>query len=88
MPNFADMVTELCTGPVIALEVRAGQEGVVSKFREFVGPWDVEMAQELRPQTIRAKFGRNRTQNAIHCTDLPEDGVTESAYFFDILRSS
>jgi nucleoside-diphosphate kinase len=87
MPNFADMVTELCTGPVIALEVRAGQDGVVNKFREFVGPWDVEMAQELRPQTIRAKFGRNRTQNAIHCTDLPEDGVTESGYFFDILCS-
>ena len=46
------------------------------------GVWYV---RETEPETIRAKFGVDRVRNAIHCTDLPEDGVLESEYFFDIL---
>jgi hypothetical protein len=34
----------------------------------------------------RAKFGQDRVRNAVHCTDLPEDGVLECKYFFDILQ--
>jgi nucleoside-diphosphate kinase len=46
------------------------------------GPIDPEIAKNLRPNTLRAKFGVDRVKNAIHCTDLPEDGVLESQYFF------
>ena len=31
----------------------------------------------VRPDTIRAKFGKDRINNALHATDLPEDGVLE-----------
>lgn len=31
----------------------------------------------LKPNTLRARFGRNKIQNAIHCTDLNEDGLLE-----------
>jgi hypothetical protein len=31
----------------------------------------------LRPSTLRAKFGKTKVQNAVHCTDLPEDGLLE-----------
>lgn len=34
----------------------------------------------------RAKFGLDRVRNAIHCTDLAEDGVVECEYFFNILQ--
>mmetsp|Transcript_9690 Transcript_9690/g.14707 ORF Transcript_9690/g.14707 Transcript_9690/m.14707 type:complete len:100 (+) Transcript_9690:3-302(+) len=99
MPDFPDMVLELCSGPLVALEVKlatsagpmAGtqsEDDVTSAFRDFVGPWDVEMARELRPGTIRARFGKSRTQNAIHCTDLADDGPHESAYFFEVLQGS
>jgi nucleoside-diphosphate kinase len=86
VPHFNESVDHLTTGPCIAVEM-VGQhvEDVVAKFREHAGPWDVEMAKELRPETIRAKFGVDRVRNAIHCTDLPEDGALESEYFFDIL---
>ena len=50
---------------------------VVKTFREMVGPSDPEIAKYLRPDTIRAKFGFDRVRNAVHCTDLPEDGVIE-----------
>jgi nucleoside-diphosphate kinase len=60
-------------------------ESVVAQFRDHAGPWDVEMARELQPQTLRARFGHDRVRNAVHCTDLAEDGVLECEYFFDLL---
>jgi len=65
------------------LEVR--QENAVDSFRTLVGPHDPEVAKHLRPSTLRAKFGIDRVKNAIHCTDLPEDGLLEVEYFFNIL---
>ena len=34
----------------------------------------------------RAKFGHDRVRNAVHCTDMPEDGILEVKYFFEILQ--
>ena len=53
-------------------------------FRDLVGPMDPEIAKNLRPNTLRARFGIDRCLNAIHCTDLPEDGTLECEYFFSI----
>eukprot|EP00164_Ancoracysta_twista_P003156 GFYU01004209.1.p1 GENE.GFYU01004209.1~~GFYU01004209.1.p1 ORF type:complete len:375 (+),score=109.27 GFYU01004209.1:164-1288(+) len=83
VPEYNGIVEEMLTGPVIACEVRA--ENAVPAFREFCGPHDPEIAKHLRPNTVRAKFGHDKLRNAIHCTDLPEDGPLESEYFFSIL---
>ncbi|RHY14243.1 hypothetical protein DYB25_011511 [Aphanomyces astaci] len=78
-----------CAGPCIALELIGDGDvvsiGFVQRFREAAGPWDIDMARELKPSTIRARFGTDRVHNAVHCTDLSEDGALESQYFFDIL---
>jgi len=63
-------------------------ENTVNVFREICGPSDPEVARALRPQTLRAVFGQTKVQNAVHCTDLPEDGPLESEYFFSILQKS
>jgi len=34
---------------------------------------------------FRAKFGLDRVRNAVHCTDMPEDGNLEVQYFFQLL---
>jgi len=86
VPEFPDMVEQLCSGACVAMEVRA--ENAVQTFRETAGPWDVEIAREIRPNTLRARFGKSRIMNAVHCTDLPEDGILESQYFFEVLQSS
>lgn len=83
LPEYHDAVVELSAGPVIALEIR--QKNAVESFRQLVGPMDPEIASNLRPDTIRSKFGVNIVQNAVHCTDLPEDGLLEVEYFFNIL---
>ncbi|KAK3557409.1 hypothetical protein QTP70_026653 [Hemibagrus guttatus] len=77
------MVAELCSGPCMALEIHSA--GAPKKFREFCGPADPEIARHLRPTTLRALYGKNKVQNAVHCTDLPEDGLLEVQYFFKIL---
>jgi nucleoside-diphosphate kinase len=84
VPEYIDMAEELTEGPVLAMEVRA--ENAVETFRKTAGPWDIEIAKEIRPGTLRAMFGKDRVRNAVHCTDLPEDGMLECRYFFEILR--
>lgn len=98
--DYNNMCSEMCSGTLVALEIRLlesklgdgttmidQQEEVVETFRVHAGPWDVEVAKELYPDTIRAHFGKDRTRNAIHCTDLPKDGVMECEYFFKILTN-
>jgi len=58
----------------------------VKSFRDVCGPHDPEIAKILRANTIRSKFGKDRIRNAVHCTDLAEDGVLEVEYFFNILQ--
>ena len=84
LPEFLPMVQHMTTGPCVAMEIR--QEDVVSSFRRLCGPHDPEIAKHLRPHSIRAKFGSDRVCNAIHCTDLPEDGVIDCEYFFSIMQ--
>ena len=78
------MVEEMTNGPCIALEVR--QNNPVAALRELCGPLDPEMARNVRPKTIRAYYGKDKAKNAVHCTDLIEDGVLESEYFFNVLQ--
>lgn len=85
--EYQSMVTELCNGPCIALEITGKGPDTPSAFRELCGPSDPEIARHLRPKTIRAMFGKDKIRNAVHCTDLPEDGVLEVEYCFRILNS-
>lgn len=94
------MVTELHSGPCIAMEVSRKDEGqnVIADFRNLCGPRDPvsislihsfiallthlsvtfqDIARQIRPGTLRAKYGKTKAQNAVHCSDLPEDGVLE-----------
>ena len=84
LPEYASIIEHVTTGPVIALEIR--QENVVNSLRELVGSHDPEIARQLRPNTIRAMFGLDRVKNAVHCTDLIDDGVLEVQYFFELLQ--
>jgi nucleoside-diphosphate kinase len=84
VPEFVGIVEHMTTGPCIVMEVR--QENAVQAFRALAGPSDPEIAKNLRPNTLRARFGVDKVKNAIHCTDLAEDGTLESEYFFSIMQ--
>ena len=60
--------------------IRLEAPNVVADFRDFCGPNETELAKVLRPKSLRALFGETRVRNAVHCTDLPEDGGLECEY--------
>lgn len=81
------MVGELQSGPCIAMEITHKDENcdIHTDFRKLCGPMDPDIARQIRPNTLRAKYGNTKVQNAVHCSDLPEDGPLEVEYFFKIL---
>ncbi|XP_072295627.1 nucleoside diphosphate kinase homolog 7 isoform X2 [Eucyclogobius newberryi] len=83
VPEYPSLVTELCSGPCLVLEIHGID--APQKFREFCGPADPMIGRHLRPSTLRALYGKDKVKNAVHCTDLPEDGELEVQYFFKIL---
>ncbi|MCQ2818943.1 MAG: hypothetical protein MJ252_16885 [archaeon] len=83
LPEYAAIINHISSGPIIALEIR--QDDVVNKLRALIGPHDPEIAKVLRPNTLRATFGVDRVRNVCHCTDLPEDGILECQYLFELL---
>lgn len=84
--EYQGMCDELCEGPSIALEISSKDSDTVEKFRQFCGPADPEIARHIRPNSLRAIYGRDKVKNAVHCTDLPEDGLIEIEYFMRILN--
>ncbi|KAL6260226.1 hypothetical protein P5V15_007761 [Pogonomyrmex californicus] len=87
LSEYTAMVTELQSGPCIVMEISHKDENpnIVADFRNLCGPINPDIARQVRPNTLRAKYGKTKVQNAIHCSDLPEDGTLEVEYFFKIL---
>jgi nucleoside-diphosphate kinase len=83
LPEYQMIIDHMCVGPSVVLEVR--QKEAVESFRQLVGYHDPEVSKHLRGDTLRAQFGIDRVRNAVHCTDLPEDGLLEVEYFFNML---
>eukprot|EP01006_Ploeotia_vitrea_P031574 TRINITY_DN63905_c1_g1_i1.p1 TRINITY_DN63905_c1_g1~~TRINITY_DN63905_c1_g1_i1.p1 ORF type:complete len:378 (+),score=47.24 TRINITY_DN63905_c1_g1_i1:30-1163(+) len=86
IPEYQQMIEQITSGVCWALEVRS--ENAVQSFRQFCGPHDPEIARVLQPNSLRAKFGTDKVKNAVHCTDLPEDGVLEVEFFFRIMNEA
>lgn len=85
VPEYKGYTEELASGRLVAVELVG--EDAVHTFRQLCGPRHVDVAGRIAPSTLRAKYGENTIKNAVHCTDLDEDGVLESEYFFRILAS-
>lgn len=86
--DYHAMLLSFMDGPCVAMEIsgKSNEIDVHKEFRMFCGPSDSDIARQIRPYTLRARFGCDRYKNAVHCTDLPEDTVLELEYFFKILK--
>lgn len=83
VPYYLKMIDGMCNGPLLALELLHPADSAVLQFRELCGPHDTDIARHLRPNSLRAVFGKDSARNAVHCTDLEEDGDLECQYIFD-----
>jgi nucleoside-diphosphate kinase len=76
-PFFASLVEKMTSGPVVLLVVKG--EDAQNTLRKVIGATNPEKAE---PNTIRALYGKNITENAIHASDSPESAKREIAFFF------
>lgn len=77
-PFFGELVTFMTSGPVLLMALKG--EGAVSKNREIMGATDPKKAA---PGTIRAEFGDNVGENAVHGSDSPASAERELSLFFE-----
>jgi nucleoside-diphosphate kinase len=77
-PFFGELVSFMTSGPVL-LMVLAGENAVL-KNREIMGATDPKKATV---GTIRAKFGDNMGENAVHGSDSLASAEREIKLFFE-----
>ncbi|KAI9216326.1 nucleoside diphosphate kinase [Blastocladiella britannica] len=85
LPDYTRALDELTSGTVIAIRV-TGCQNIVPALRDVCGPYDPELACVISPRSLRAKYGSDKTQNAVHCTDVPDDAALECQFFFSLLE--
>ena len=76
-PFFGELTEFMSSGNCVILSLE--RDNAVSKWREVIGATNPEEATE---GTIRALYGKNTGNNAVHGSDSPENGIIESNYFF------
>jgi nucleoside-diphosphate kinase len=77
-PFFGELVDFMISGPILA-QVLEGEDAIKLN-REVMGATN---PAEAAPGTIRAEFGKDISENAVHGSDAPETAATEIAFFFD-----
>ncbi len=79
-PFFNALIEKMTSGPVVAMVIAgSGEEATVMRLRAIIGATNPEKAE---PNTIRALFGKNVTENAIHASDSEESAKREMQFFF------
>jgi nucleoside-diphosphate kinase len=76
-PFFGELVEYITSGPVVAIELE--HEDAVSRLRELIGATN---PADARPGTVRAMYGKNIQNNAVHGSDAPRSAEKELAIAF------
>ena len=71
-PFYGELVEYMSSGPIVAA-ILEGEDAVAS-YRRLVGATN---PQEAADGTIRAKFGTDKTANAVHASDSDENARLE-----------
>ena len=77
-PFFGELVEYITSGPVVAMELEDDGD-TVTRLRELIGATD---PAEARPGTIRAMYGDNIQNNAVHGSDSADNAKKELALAF------
>lgn len=77
-PFFGELVSFMTSGPVVLMALKG--ENAVTRNREIMGATDPKKAA---PGTIRALFGDNVGENAVHGSDSAASADRELKIFFE-----
>ncbi len=84
-PFYGELVEFMTSGPVVAMVLEG--ENVIQRVREIIGPTDSEEARKTAPNSIRALFGTDKGQNAVHASDSEESANYEIPFIFSRLET-
>ncbi|MGB8367515.1 MAG: nucleoside-diphosphate kinase [Candidatus Babeliales bacterium] len=76
-PFFQELVKFVTSGPVIIMALL--KENAIQDWRKLMGETDPVQAEE---ETIRKKFGKSISENAVHGSDSIQTAVQELSLFF------
>lgn len=74
---FPELKAFMMEGPVILMVLEG--EDAIRRWRDLMGVTD---SSKAAPGTIRNRFGRGITHNAVHGSDAPASAEREVHYFF------
>ncbi|MDJ0762580.1 MAG: nucleoside-diphosphate kinase [Myxococcota bacterium] len=80
-PFFDELVGFMSSAPICALVLEG--EGVIERNREIMGATNPAKAA---PNTLRALYANNMTENAVHGSDSPTSAAREVGFFFPELE--
>ena len=78
---YKDLVAFMSSGPIVAAVLK--KENAVEEYRKFIGSTN---PKDAAPGTIRALYGTNIQENAVHGSDSDENAMKEAAFFFSELE--
>jgi len=79
-PNYEEIVTSYTKG--IGYAVVLERDSAINFWKEIIGPTSPEMAKEMAPQSLRAKFGVSDANNGVHGSDSPTSAEKEISLLF------
>lgn len=74
---FGELIDFMTSGPIVVAILQ--KENAVKDFRTLIGATDPAKADE---GTIRKKYAKSLSSNAIHGSDSDENAAIEAGYFF------
>lgn len=80
-PFYKDLVEFMSSGPIVAAVLR--KENAVEAYRKYIGSTN---PKDAAPGTIRALYGTNIQENAVHGSDSDENANREAGFFFSELE--
>jgi len=83
---FGNLVSFMSSGPIMALVLQ--KHKAIQGWRTLIGPTNSFKAKELKPNSLRAKYGADGTKNAFHGSDSVDSAMREIDFFFPALYTS
>ncbi|CAH1788236.1 unnamed protein product [Owenia fusiformis] len=83
---FEELTTRMSSGPLLALGL--AREDGIERWRDMLGPKEVDKAKEEAPESLRAQFAVEDVPiNPLHGSDSPSTAEKEIDYFFPMQQT-
>ncbi|KAJ1566254.1 thioredoxin domain-containing protein 6 [Cladochytrium tenue] len=77
---YETLTAWMSSAPIYAIVLE--KDGAIAAWRALAGPTNSEKARETAPESVRARFGTDGSQNAVHGSDSPASAAREIAVVF------